>query len=331
MNRYFLVLLVGIAALMSSCSDDKVTSTSPALGDLTLSPSQLYTGQKATVSVTFSDFGSHVYFSSAAYFLCQINENGRNTDSIPVFLDQDLRVPQNFSFPITLPSTAGTYTLTFRTPTIYKSSTNGEGDALIFSQLTKQKTINVIPAKAINANFSDSREAVVAYITVSDTTFSAPGAFDAAGKASKKSTSADGFVSQIVYKFKENKLAEVDDEISYAITGIQRDENGNTTDVTVNDDDVSKIQKKANELFSLNLTDELLSGDTYDPATAKDTYGTLADNNDTAKWKTFLSDLIKGTTKSYTFKCRHNKTNTMITTVLTANANKILITFKYTE
>ena len=331
MNRYFLVLLVGIAALMSSCSDGKVTSTSPALGDLTLSPSQLYTGQKATVSVTFSDFGSHVYFSSAAYFLCQINENGRNTDSIPVFWDQDLRVPQNFSFPITLPSTAGTYTLTFRTPTIYKSSTSSEGETLIFPQLTKQKTITVVPAKAINANFGDSRETVAGYITVGDTVFSNAGAFDAAGKASKKTAGTDGFVRQTVYKFQGNKLTEVDDELSYAFTGVVRDENGNVTDVTVNDDDALKIQKKANELFILNMTDEMLSGDAYDPAAAKETYGILADNNDADKWKTFLSDLITGTVRSYTFKCRHNKTNTLITTIITADADEILIIFKYTE
>jgi hypothetical protein len=332
MNKYFLVALAAISTLfLGSCSDDKVSSTSPALGSLTVSPARLYTGQNATVSVSFSDLGSHVYFSSSNYFTSQINENGRKTDSIPVLKDQDLRIPHNFSYTVTLPLNPGTYSLTFRTPSINKSSTASEGESLLFPPLSKQTTITVLQADAINANFGDSRESVAGYITVSDTTFTGS-EFDAAGKASAMTT-ANGFTRQLVYKFKSNKLTEVDDERSYPISGIIRDESGTITGATITDDDVTAIKNNVNFLFTEGITEELLSGDEYDPVTAMAKYGTLADVDDNAKWKTFLSDLVKvdGGVKSYTFKCRHAKSGALITVVLTAKNGIILITNKFTK
>lgn len=330
MNKYLLVAIVAIVPLfLGSCSDDKVSSTPPVLGSLTLNPTRLYTGQKATVSVSFSDFGEHVYFSSSHYFTSQINENGRKTDSIPVFNDQDLRIPQNFSYSVVLPLDPGNYILTFRTPSVNKSSTSSEGESLLFPPLSKQVTFAVLQADAINANFGDSRESVAEYITVSDTTFTGS-EFDAAGKASAKTT-ANKFTRQLVYKFKSNKLTEVDDERSYPISGIIRDQSGNITGATITDDDVIAIEHQVNFLFTEGITEELLPGDEYDPTTAMAKYGTLADEDDSAKWKTFLSDLVAGTVKSYTFKCRHAKSDALITVVLTAKDETILITNKFTK
>ena len=86
MNKSFWVAFAAISTLfLGSCSDDKTSSTPPVLGSIAVSPAHLYTGQKATVAVSFSDLGSHVYFSSSDCFTSQINEKGRNTDSIPVF------------------------------------------------------------------------------------------------------------------------------------------------------------------------------------------------------------------------------------------------------
>ncbi len=317
-----------IAAGMSSCSNDKVSSKSPTLGDLTVTPARLYTGQKATVGVSFADYGEHVYFSSSAYFTCLISESGRKTDSIPVFKDQDLRVPTNFSFPVTLPLAPGNYTLTVRTPSVNKSSTSSEGESLLFPSLSKQTTIIVQQADAINANFGDSRETVAGYITVSDTTFEGS-TFDPAGKASAKTTS-NSFTRQLVYKFNSNKLTEVDDEYTYDFTGIIRDENAK---VTISDDDVAAIMNKANELFISNIADELLSGDTYQPESAKATYGTLAADNDASKWKPFLTDLVDNDkpVKSYSFRCRHAKSGSLITVTLTVLNGKMFITNKYTK
>lgn len=330
MNKYLLVALAAISTLfLGSCSDDKVSSTPPVLGSLAVSPARLYTGQKATIAVSFSDFGEHVYFSSSHYFTSQIDEKGRKTDSIPVFKDQDLRIPQNFSYSVTLPLDPGIYTLTFRTPSINKSSTSSEGESLLFPPLTKQTKITVLQADAINANFGDSREIVAGYITVSDTTFTGS-EFDAAGKASEKTT-ANGFTRQLVYKFKSNKLTEVDDEHSYAISGIIRDESGNITGATITDDDVIAIKKQVNFLFTEGITEKLLPGDKYDPETAMAKYGTLADEDDNAKWKTFLTDLVAGTVKSYTFQCQHLKSEALITVVVTAKDGTILITNKFTE
>lgn len=330
MNKYLLVAFAAISSLfLSSCSDEKVSSTPPVLGSIIVGPAQLYTGQKATVAVSFSDFGSYVYFSSSHYFTSQINENGRKTDSIPVFKDRDLRKPQDFSYSVTLPLNPGFYTLTFRTPSINKASTSSEGESILYPPLTKQTTITVLQADAINANFDDSRELVTEYINVSDTTFT-DSEFDAAGKASAKTT-ANGFTRQVIYKFKSNKLTEVDDERSYSISGIKRDESGIITDVTVTDDDVTAIEHQVNFLFTEGITEELLPGDEYDPTTAMAKYGTLADEDDHAKWKTFLSDLVAGTVKSYTFQCRHAKSNALITVVVTAKDGTILITNKFTK
>ncbi len=330
MNKYLLVALAAISTLfLGSCSDDKVSSTPPVLGSLAVNPARLYTGQKATIAVSFSDFGEHVYFSSSHSFTSQIDEKGRKTDSIPVFKDQDLRIPQNFSYSVTLPLDPKIYTLTFRTPSINKSSTSSEGESLLFPPLTKQTKITVLQADAINANFGDSREMVAGYITVNDTTFTGS-EFDAAGKASAKTT-ANGFTRQLVYKFKSNKLTEVDDERSYAISGIIRDESGNITGATITDDDVTAIMNNVNFLFTEGITDERLPGDKYDPETAMAKYGTLADEDDSAKWKTFLTDLVAGTVKSYTFQCRHLKSEALITVVVTAKDGTILITNKFTE
>lgn len=325
MNKSFWVAFAAISTLfLGSCSDDKTSSTSPVLGSIAVSPAHLYTGQKATVAVSFSDLGSHVYFSSSDCFTSQINEKGRNTDSIPVFKDKDLRIPQNFSYSVTLPLSPGIYSLTFRTPSVNKSATSSEGESILFPPLTKQTSITVLQADAINANFGDTREMVTEYINVNDTTFTGS-EFDAAGKASAKTT-ANGFTRQIVYKFKSNKLTEVDDERSYSISGIIRDESGIITGATITDDDVIAIKNNVK-----GITEERLPGDKYDHETAMAKYGTLADEDDNAKWKTFLTDLVAGTVKSYTFQCRHVKSEALITVVLTAKNGTILITNKFTK
>ena len=330
MNKSFWVAFAAISTLfLGSCSDDKTSSTPPLLGSIAVSPAHLYTGQKATVAVSFSDLGSHVYFSSSDCFTSQINEKGRNTDSIPVFKDKDLRIPQNFSYSVTLPLSPGIYSLTFRTPSVNKSATSSEGESILFPPLTKQTSITVLQADAINANFGDTREMVTEYINVNDTTFTGS-EFDAAGKASAKTT-ANGFTRQIVYKFKSNKLTEVDDERSYSISGIIRDESGIITGATITDDDVIAIKNNVNFLFTERITEELLPGDKYDPETAMAKYGILADEDDNAKWKTFLTDLVAGTVKSYTFQCHHAKSDALITVVLTAKDGIILITNKFTK
>ncbi len=330
MNKSFWVAFAAISTLsLGSCSDDKTSSTPPVLGSIAVSPAHLYTGQKATVAVSFSDLGSHVYFSSSDCFTSQINEKGRNTDSIPVFKDKDLRIPQNFSYSVTLPLSPGIYSLTFRTPSVNKSATSSEGESILFPPLTKQISITVLQADAINANFGDTREMVTEYINVNDTTFTGS-EFDAAGKASAKTT-ANGFTRQIVYKFKSNKLTEVDDERSYSISGIIRDESGIITGATITDDDVIAIKNNVNFLFTEGITEERLPGDKYDPETAMAKYGTLADEDDNAKWKTFLTDLVAGTVKSYTFQCHHAKSDALITVVLTAKNGTILITNKFTK
>jgi len=114
-------------------------------------------------------------------------------------------------------------------------------------------------------------------------------------------------------------------------SGIIRDESGIITGATITDDDVIAIEKQVNFLFTERITEELLPGDKYDPETAMTKYGTLADEDDNAKWKTFLTDLVAGTVKSYTFQCRHVKSDALITVVLTAQNGTILITNKFTK
>lgn len=330
--RSFLTLAVlGAAVILSgSCTDEDSVSVSPALGDITISPLTLYTGQKATVNVTYSNFGEHVYYSSGASYICNISGNGYNkSDSIAVFYTEDLRMPQDFSFQTVLPPSAGTYTLTFRTPVINKSAGGKEGESIFFQALTKQKTINIRQADAINANFGDSRETVSEYIEVNDTTFTS-GAFDAAGKATTPSKH-DGFIQQLIYKFKDNALAEVDDKYVYSMTGIIYDDNGNITSVTINADDATRISRKVQSMFLLVSPWELVEGNIYDPEIARDTYANIADNDNIAKWTTFLSELTNGTVKSYTYRYQHNSTNTHLTITLYADGGNIVIENKYTN
>ncbi len=328
-KSFFAVLSLATAVFISSCSDSDVTSTSPQIGELKIQPSVLYTGQTVSVNVSYSTLGEHVYFSSGKAFTCNIKGNGYDhTDSILVSQTGAV-TPHDFSFKVSLPPTAGTYSVTVKTPVVNKSSAGSEGDAIFFPALSVQKNISVKLADAINANFGDSRETVAGYITVSDTTFDNPVA-DALGKASVRTTTSDGLARQLVYKFSSNRLSEVDDEYSYTITGIIRDENGNVTSAEITDDDASKVLKQANILLASGIAEEWLS-DEYAPTTAKATYGSLVDEDSVSKWKTFLTDLIKGTVNSYSFICPQSGTDTMIKVIITSKGNNILITNKYTE
>lgn len=333
-TSFQLILIAALTVLLfTNCSDDKTSSVSPELGSLSVSPSKLYTGQKATVSVTFSSLGEHVYFASSASFTCTVsNGNGYSkTDTIPVFKTEDLRIPHDFSFQIILPPTAGTYQVTFRTPSINKSSTSEEGESLYFPPLTKQTTIRVNQADAINANFGDTREMVATYLNVNDSTITDAG-FDPAAKASATTLTADGFAHQMLYKFNSNRLKQVDDIYSYDIKDILTyDENGNVTGVKeMTDEFANKIKNQVNSVFTLGIVEEYLS-DAYDPTSAKDKYGTLADEDSTSKWKTFLTDLIKGEVKSYSFRCPEKGNSTYITVVITFKNDKIVITNQYTK
>ena len=327
----FILFAALTALLFTNCSDSDFTSVSPELGSLTISPSNHYTGQKATVAVTFSSVGEHVYFASSASFTCTVSGNGyTKTDTIPVLKTEDLRIPHDFSFQIILPPSGGTYQVTFRTPSINKSSTSSEGEALYFPPLTKQTTIRVNQADAINANFGDTREMVATYLDVNDSTITDAG-FDPAAKASATTLTSDGFTHQMLYKFSSNHLKQVDDIYSYDIKDILiYDDNGNVTGAEITDEFANKVQKQANSVFTLEIVEEYLS-DAYDPSSAKDSYGTLADEDSTSKWKSFLTALIKSEVKSYSFRCPEKGNNTYITVVITFKNDKIYITNQYTE
>lgn len=322
--------LGAIMTLLASCSEKDVVSVSPSLSDIKVTPATLYTGQKATVSVTYSDFGEHVYFSSGASYTCIISGNNYNSkDSIPVFKEEDLRIPIDFSFQTILPPSAGTYTLTFRTPTINKSAGGKEGESIFFQALSKQTTITVTAADAINANFGDSRETVAGYINVSDTIFGNTD-FDAAGKASAISVS-EGFAQQQLYKFKNNALTEVDDEYAYAPTGSIKDDNGNVTAINFSEKDITNIQRKVQSLFFLENTWSLIEGNIYDPETAKDEYKNIADNDTPKTWGKFLNDLTDGKIKSYTYIYEHQQRGTRLEVTLYAVGSNIVIVNKYTK
>ena len=102
------------------------------------------------------------------------------------------------------------------------------------------------------------------------------------------------------------------------------------TGAEITDEFANKVQKQANSVFTLEIVEEYLS-DAYDPSSAKDTYGTLADEDSTIKWKSFLTALIKGEVKSYSFRCPEKGNNTYITVVITFKNDKIYITNQYTE
>jgi len=324
-------LLLILMVNLSGCSDDKAVSVSPALSGISLSPSTLYTGQKATVSVTYSNLGEHVYYSSSHAFVCTIkgiDNNYVQTDSIYTFKTKDLRIPQDFSFDITMPLIAGSYTVTFKTPSINKSSTEGEGSTLYFNSLSASKNIKVTQSDAIDANFGDSREKVASYISVSDTTVSLSG-FDAAAKASAI-TSSSGFTSQKMYYFVSDALAEVDEVITYNFTGIKYDEQGKITGVDISNDDASAIQKRVNSEFLPTSPWALVEGNIYEPTTAKDIYKNMATNDNTSDWLTFLKAMSEGEVKSYTYKHQHGTTGTIRTAILTVQNDKAIIIIKYT-
>ena len=333
-TSFQLILFAALTALLfTNCSDSDFTSVSPELGSLTISPSNHYTGQKATVAVTFSSVGEHVYFASSASFTCTVSGNNgySQTDTIPVYKTEDLRIPHDFSFQIILPFKSGTYQVTFRTPSINKSSTSEEGEALYFPPLSKQTTIRVNQADAINANFGDTREMVATYLDVNDSTITDAG-FDPAAKVSATTITTDGFAHKTLYKFSSNHLKQVDDIYSYDIKDIlSLDENGNVTGVKeMTDEFANKIKKQSNSVFTLGIVEEYLS-DAYDPVDKKSTYGTLADEDNVNKWKPFLVALIKGEVKSYSFLCPQKSNNKPLTVVITFKDNNILITNQYTE
>ncbi len=326
-----LIIFAALTVLLfTNCSDKDASSTSPELGTLSVSPAKLYTGQKAIVNVTFSNLGEHVYFASSASFTCTISDRNGYSETINIPVDQTGGViPHDFSFQIVLPLTPGTYQLTLRTPSINKSSTSKEGEAIYFPPLTKQTTIRVIQAGAINANFGDSREMVATYLTVSDVTITDSG-FDSEGKTSEISTTSDGFTHQILYKFSGNHLKQVDDIYGYTLNGITRDDNGNIISAEITNEDAGQVQKQANSLFTLGTVEEYLS-DVYDPTTAMATYGHLADVDTTESWKKFLTGLVAGDVTSYSFLCPQKGNNTTITVVITLKGDQIIITNKYTE
>lgn len=330
-TTFRLILFATLAALLfTNCSDDNASSTSPELGALGISPDKLYTGQKATVSVTFSSTGEHVYFASSAFFTCTVSGNGYNrTDTIPVFKTEDLRIPHDFSFQTILPLTSGTYQLTFRTPSINKSSTSQEGEPLYFPPLTKQINIRVIQADAINANFGDSREMVANYLNVSDSTITDAG-FDPTAKTSGKAI-ADNFILETIYKFKNNALTQVDNPFVYPLTGIIYDDQGQIVDVTVNTDDAETIKRKVKQLMLLESPWSLISAESneYVPTTAKETYPNMADEDNVNRWQNFLKDVMKGAVKSYQYKYQHNTTSTKLTITLSALGESIQINNKY--
>lgn len=161
MNKSFLftaltVLVAGTA--MVSCSDDDKVSTSPVFGDINVTPEVLYTGQYGYATVDYQSSGTYIY-SSIYYY----NMTSGSSSSWTV-VDPTTANP---SFRFQCPTTSGNYTLTFGAERINYSATGSNG-TLYGSASAVTKTIRVLVADALNANWGDTKEHLDSVLSLKD-------------------------------------------------------------------------------------------------------------------------------------------------------------------
>ena len=308
-STVFFAFLTLLAAAATSCSDEKAVSTSPELGTLTVESKTLYTGQNANVSVSYKTLGEHVYFSSSAHFTYTVAGTGGYSFTDSILVANVGVTPTPFTFKILLPEKPGNYTLTLRTPYINKSAgSNKEGEAIIFNTLSTQTSFRVVQADALNANFGDSRETLAQAITLTDCTIqgsslSGSVAFDMAGKTSGQ-TSDGPFVSERLYKFINNQLAEVE-EICRDTLSVQKfDENGNAVIDSIQSlADISLIMAKAKEQFTLSTPQWERAEIRITPDSDEHTrqFQHIMSDTNTDTWKEFLNKILFQDITTYTY------------------------------
>ena len=307
-NTLFIAFHILLAAVISSCSEEKAVSVSPELGTLTIESKTLYTGQNANVNVSYKNLGEHVYFSSSAHFTYTMTGNNGYSRTDSVLVANVGVTPTPFTFKMILPESPGSYTLTLRTPYINKSAgTSTEGESIIFNSLTARTNFNVVQADALDANFGDSRETLSEALNVTDciiqgVSFGSGVAFDPAGKTSGR-TDYGGFVNERLYKFSNNQLVEVE-EISKDTLSVRKfDENGNAINESIrNTADITHIMKKAKEFFTLSTQqwerEEIRITPNNDEYTTQ--FQRIISDADANNWKDFLNKLIFQEIESYT-------------------------------
>jgi len=197
MKKSSLVFLLSVAILISfsACSEDK-ESTSPVFDELTLTPNPVYTGQYVKGVVSYISTGDYIYSSDYQYTIGGVGSVAW-TEVSPT------KSQPQFTFKA--PTTAGTYTITFKTTKIRYSATGKNGE-LYGSSNTVTQQLKVKNADVIDACWNDSKSTLKELLLINDSA----NALVWKGKIQvAEKTSADSINASRVYEFSNDKLSKV--------------------------------------------------------------------------------------------------------------------------
>lgn len=202
------ILLSGI--ILGSCSEnDEKLSKSPVYKDITLTPNQVYTGQKVNALVSYTDPGAYIQSCDYQYTL---------SDGTSYSWKQISPTETQPEFEFYAPLRAGRYTVTFNATRV-RFSANGPQGTIFGSTNAVKKDLVVMASDVINANWGDKKDELLNKIDVSDSSSLLVWTGDVILKDESASTMAkDTLTATRTYHFDNGGLTRVEQTVYQQLT-----------------------------------------------------------------------------------------------------------------